>query len=268
MRDRRINQRPGAARPATPPAGRPAAPAAARPPVPPAARTAAPRVDPSKAEHILIESDENPDPRSAGQTVRARRRLKNPLRHRLTVVTLFAEGYLEVVEYVRGRRGEPFRLDLHYLDPVPTIARVVAKRAWWTMAGCLAAALGALLLAYVASLGTLVVSFALAAGAAALVAAAIALNRTYETVEFLTFHGRAPVLTLVANFGAIKPVHAFLPVLSHAIEEAAEAISGDPSAYLRGEMREHYRLRGEGVVSDEICTEATGRILPLFDVQL
>src|SRR5204863_414840 len=170
MRDRRINQRPGAARPATPPAGRPAAPAAARPPAPPAARPAAPRVDPSKAEHILIESDENPDPRSAGQTVRARRRLKNPLRHRLTVVTLFAEGYLEVVEYVRGRRGEPFRLDLHYLDPVPTIARVVAKRAWWTMAGCLAAALGALLLAYVASLGTLVVSFALAAGAAALVA--------------------------------------------------------------------------------------------------
>src|SRR5438046_2703928 len=146
MRDRRINQRPGAARPATPPAGRPAAPAAARPPAPPAARPAAPR-----------------------------------------------------------------------------------------------------LLASAASLGTLVLSVALAAGAAAPVAAAIALNRTYETVEFLTFHGRALVLTLVANFGAIKQVHAFLPVLSHAIEEAAEAISGDPSAYLRGEMREHYRLRGEGV---------------------
>jgi hypothetical protein len=76
------------------------------------------------------------------------------------------------------------------------------------------------------------------------------------------------VLSLVANFGAMKPIRAFVPVLSQAIEEAAEAISGDPSAYLRGEMREHYRLRAEGVVNDEICTESTGRILALFDVQL
>ncbi|HUL82014.1 MAG TPA: hypothetical protein VL131_07725 [Gammaproteobacteria bacterium] len=192
-------------------------------------------------------------------------RLANPLRRQLTEVTLFDEGYLEVVENVRGRKGEPFRLDLHYLDPIPSITRFVAKRAWWTTAGCAAVALGAIAFA---SVGTLVVSFALAAGAAALVAAAIALHRSHEKTEFFTLHGRARVLSVVANFGAIKPVRAFVPELSRAIEEAAEKFTGETTAFLRAEMREHYRLRGEGVLSSDVCAESTGRILAQFEVQL
>jgi hypothetical protein len=228
-------------------------------------RAEAPRIDPAQAEHIFIASDEAPDPRSAGHTVRQRWRLANPLRRELTEVTLFDEGYLEVVERARGRGGEPFRLDLHYLDPIPSISRFIAKRAWWTTAGCAAAAIAALALS---SLGPLVVSFALAAGAAALGAAAIALHRSHEKTEFFTIHGRARVLVLRANFGAIKPMRTFVPELSRAIEEAAEKITDDTSAYLRAEMREHYRLRGDGVLSPETCAESTGRILAQFDVQL
>jgi hypothetical protein len=33
-------------------------------------------------------------------------------------------------------------------------------------------------------------------------------------------------------------------------------------------MREHYRLRGDGVLSHETCAESTGRILAQFDVEL
>jgi hypothetical protein len=33
---------------------------------------------------------------------------------------------------------------------------------------------------------------------------------------------------------------------------------------LRAEMREHYRLRGDGILDDE-CSEGTGRILVHFD---
>jgi hypothetical protein len=228
-------------------------------------RTEAPRIDHAQAEHIFIASDEAPDPRSAAHTVRHRWRLANPLRRELTNVTLFEEGYLEVVEHARGRKGESFRLDLHYLDPIPAISRVIAKRAWWTTAGCTAAALAAFALS---SLGPLAVSCALGAGAVALGAAAFALHRSHEKIEFFTLHGRARVLTLAANFGAIKPLRAFVPELSRAIEEAAEKISGDTSAFLRQEMREHYRLRGDGVLSNEICTESTGRILAQFDVQI
>ena len=231
----------------------------------PVPRAEAPRVNPAHAEHIFIGSDESPDPRTAGRTVRKRWRLANPLRRELTEVTLFDEGYLEVIEHARGGGAEAFRLDLRYLDPIPSISRFIAKRAWWTTAACAAAALGALALS---SLGPLVVSFGLAAGTAALGAAAMALHRSYEKTEFFTIHGRARVLVLSANFGAIKPIRAFVPALSRAIEEAAEKITGETSTYLRGEMREHYRLRGEGVLSTETCAESTGRILGHFDVQL
>ena len=247
--------RPDAQRSAAP---RPAAPRA------PVQRPAAPRVDPVHAEHILIESDEAPDPSSAGQTVRKRWRLSNPLRRELTNATLFAEGYLEVVEHGHGRSGEPFRLDLHYLDPVPSITRLVAKRAWWATIGCAAVAVGALA---VPALGALGVPMALAAGAAALGAAAIALHRSHEKTAFFTLHGRAQVLAVGANFGARSQMRSFARVLSRAIDEAAEKVSGDASAYLRNEMREHYRLRGDGVLSADVCAESTGRILAHFDVQ-
>jgi len=235
--------------------------AVARPAAP---RPAAPRLDPAQAEHIFIASDEAPDPRSAAQTIRKRWRLANPLRRELTKVTLFKEGYLEVVEKGRGRSGEPFRLDLTYLDPIPSISRVIAKRAWLLAFGFAALAVGAIALS---SFGPLVLSFGLAAGAAALGAAAIAMHRSHEKIEFSTLHGRARVLALGANFGAIKPMRAFVPELSRAIEEAAEKMTGDTQAFLRAEMREHYRLRGEGVLSPEICAESTGRILAQFDTQ-
>ena len=76
------------------------------------------------------------------------------------------------------------------------------------------------------------------------------------------------MLELVANFGSIKKFRAFVPALSRAIEEAAERIGVDTAAFLRAEMREHYRLRGDGVLDNDECAKGTGRILAQFDVQL
>jgi hypothetical protein len=230
-------------------------------------RAAASKPDATLAEHILISSDESADP-NAAKTVRERWSLRNPLRRQSTEITVFEEGYAEIKQRAARSSGAPFRLDLRYLDPIPSITRVVATRAWWTAAGCAVAALGAFALAYFTPLGALALSFGLGAAAAASVATAIALHRSQETIEFFTLHGRARVLVLVANFGAIKPFRAFLPELSHAIEEAAEEMIGDTSAFLRAEMREHYRLRGGGVLSVGSCAESTGRILAHFDVQL
>jgi hypothetical protein len=92
--------------------------------------------------------------------------------------------------------------------------------------------------------------------------------RSCERTAFATIHGRARVLELVANFGSLKKFRAFVPVLSAAIEEAAERIGDDTAAFLRAEMREHYRLRGDRVLSNQSCADSTGRILAQFDVQL
>ena len=89
-----------------------------------------------------------------------------------------------------------------------------------------------------------------------------------RATEFCTLHGRVPVLRLIANFGSMGNYRAFVPCSAHAIEEAAERIGTDTAAFLRAEMREHYRLRGDGVLGNDECAKGTGRILAQFDVQL
>ena len=233
----------------------------------PDATSAAPAL--AHAEHIFIGSeDSSRDPKIASR-VREHIELRNRLRHTVTEVTLYEEGFVEIVEQLRAERGDAFRLDLQYLDPIPSIRFVLAKRAFWLALGAAGAAGGASLLADLfPSIGPGAVVAAVLAAVTALGAAAVGLYRSHETVEFYTLHGRARVLRLVANFGSIKRFRAFVPQLSAAIEESAERIVHDASAYLRAEMREHYRLRGVGVLSPKTCADSTGRILAHFDVQL
>jgi len=234
----------------------------------PAAQTAPSVASGSPSEHIYIGSDEARNPATTARTVRERAVLRNPLRRATTTLTLYAEGFVGVAEERRGKVGDTFHLDLQYLDPVPTLERVIAAR--WLYATLSSGAIAALAvflarfeplqtaawivfgLATLATLGTLLVG----------------VHFTYEKTTFCTIHGRAPVLSLLANVGAIKKFRAFVPALSAAIEEAADQIANDNSAYLRAEMREHYRLRGDGVLSQQECAESTGRILAQFDVEL
>ena len=228
-----------------------------------------PVLDSSPSEHIYIGSDDaNPDPESAARTVRERVVLHNSVRRTKTELTIYEEGFLKVVESRRGTRAEPFRLDLRYLDPVPSISRVIATRMLYATGGCAGAAVVAWLLAQIDAVRTVGLWVMLAAVAATLGTLFVAIYRSYERTEFRTIHGRAPVLALVANLGSLKRFRAFVPALSRAIEESAERIADDTSAYLRAEMREHYRLRGDGVLSNAVCAESTGRILAQFDIQL
>ncbi len=231
--------------------------------------TAAPAATPEmRSEQIVISSEESATPTTASRTIRERLTLRNALRRTSVELTLYKEGFLDVVETCVGKDGERYRLDLHYLDPVPTIERSVAASWFYAALGCtILAGLAAFLLrfeplrlvAFVA-LGVAALAF----GATSLVG----LYRSCERTKFATIHGRAPVLDLVANLGSLKKFRAFVPVLSAAIEEAAERIGDDTAAFLRAEMREHYRLRGDGVLSNQSCADSTGRILAQFDVQL
>ncbi len=220
------------------------------------------------SEHIYIGSDDAPKVATAARTIAETLSLKNPLRSTRTELTLFAEGYVRVRRFRAERRVDAFDLDLHYLDPVPSITRVVTARMLYSALGLGAFGVVAGLLAGFDTLRPLAIPATLAACTAALVALGLTLYRSHERIDFSTIHGRAPVLSLVANLGSIRRFRAAVPVLSRAIEEAAERIGDDTSAYLRAEMREHYRLRGEGVLSNQSCADSTGRILAQFDVQL
>lgn len=225
--------------------------------------------DDSPSEHIYIGGDDfSADPATIARTVRNKLTLKNPVRRACAQMTFFEEGVLKITTLRNGRWSEPLYIDLRFLDPVPKIERMVATRWLYGAFGCgAAAALAAFLLRfdalYVAAASAL--GLAVLGGAAALY---VAIYASYERIEFFTMHGRATVLALIANWGSLRRFRAFLPVLSGAIDEAAESIGTDTAAYLRAEMREHYRLRGNGVLSQDSCAAGTGRILAQFDIQI
>jgi hypothetical protein len=219
-------------------------------------------------EHIYIASDENEPAAARARTVRERHSVANPLRRCRTDLTLYAEGGLKVVEQRGSKPGEAYLLDLQYLDPVPQTTQVVARRAVRTalvLAG--GAALG-FALASVRVAPEITAAAGFVAAGAALCAALAALRGSYERIVFVTRHGRAAVLTLRAGLGSIRRTRAVVPALAHAIEAAADRIGTDTSAFLRAEMREHYRLRADGVLSNDECADSTGRILAQFDVPL
>ncbi|MEO8466117.1 MAG: hypothetical protein ABI640_12305 [Gammaproteobacteria bacterium] len=234
----------------------------------PAASTAPSVADDSPSEHIYIGSDEARNPATTARTVREQVELRNGVRRTGILLTLFTEGFVCVTEESRGKTRGTFHLDLQYLDPVPSLERVFASRWFYaTLGSSAAAALAAFLIRF----EPLTTAAWIALGVASLAALGtllVGMYFSYEKTTFCTIHGRAPVLTLLANVGAVKKFRAFVPVLSAAIEEAAEQIGHDTSAYLRAEMREHYRLRGDHVLSQQVCAESTGRILAQFDVEL
>jgi hypothetical protein len=237
----------------------------------PPTQTASPSIAPSSApaEHIYIGSDDlGGDPATAARTPGNTVVLRNPIRRTGAELTFYDEGYLKVIELAKGNADAPFLLDLRFVDPVPKIERVIAMR-WLTAAfgsGALAV-LAAFLLRFDA-FHTIAVWALGISGVATAAALYVGIYMSHEKIEFCTLHGRAAVLELVANLGSIKKFHAFVPQLCRAIEEAAERIGADTAAFLRAEMREHYRLRGDGVLDNDECARGTGRILAQFDVQL
>ena len=259
-------------------AAKAAAPAtkAPAPKAAPAAKAAAPAAKPpppaapsSPGEHIFIGSDDlNADPATTARTARDAVVLRNLIRGTGAELTLYDEGYLKVTALKKGNADAPFFLDLRFIDPVPRIERVLAMR-WLTAAFGSGAvmALAAFLMRFDAFHAAAV--WGLGAAAIATIGTLyVGIYLSHERIEFCTLHGRADVLRLIANVGSIKKFHAFVPMLCRAIEEAAERIGADTAAYLRAEMREHYRLRGNGILDADECARGTGRILAQFDVQL
>jgi hypothetical protein len=88
---------------------------------------------------------------------------------------------------------------------------------------------------------------------------------SHEKIVFRTLHGRAAVIRFGAGLGTIRRFRRFVPRLIEAIANAAESMQEETAVYLRAEMREHYRLRGDGIISEEECAVSTERLLGEFD---
>lgn len=191
--------------------------------------------------------------------------IQDKLRGRKTFVQIYAEGWVDLEIDRRGKQSTHHRIDLRYLDPVPAMQRHHPIRLLQT-AGILFGLTA--LFAIPAGFGWFsVVSIPVTiVGAVATLGALFATYYfSHEKISFQTLHGRADAIRFGAGLGTIRKFHKLLPKLVDAIADAAESVHDETAVYLRAEMREHYRLRTDGVLSDAECADSTERILGNFD---
>jgi hypothetical protein len=218
-------------------------------------------------EHILLGSEEpeqvfeDEQPR----TVQRRIELNNRARGVKTVFTFFDGGFLGIREH-RGRKpGEEVVISLRYLDPRPVLSRSVATNTLYLAMSLFAFSALMGTLAYFSVLFFITLPAALASVIATASLLKMFIRRTHEQVAFHTKHGQVVVFTLFGNPGCFGASRALVPKLTRAISESRKFNTSSKSHHLREEMREHYRLREIGILTDAACVAGTRRILNRFD---
>jgi hypothetical protein len=214
------------------------------------------------SEHILLESDERrvPHPRSA-RKLHARVELRSRIRRRVLQLELIDYYYLVVRSYRARLVAAEYVLDLRFADASLTLSRHVASR-WILSALVLVALAGAI--AYRISGSAAPASWLAACGTVygmAVAATVVCLYRTTETLSMYSLHGHARLLEFTAGLGVKRAVGPFRNKLAAHIKLATAARRPLRSEHLRDEMREHFRLRESGVLSDEEYELSKARIL-------
>jgi hypothetical protein len=228
----------------------------------------------AEAEHCVLEdltvemtgiSAAFVGPASAPSEISEEVVIRDRFRGRQTSVRIFLEGWADIEIERRGHRSTSHRIDLRFLDPVPATSRHYPIRLL-KAAGIGAAATAILAIpAWFGWFSGFTVPATMSVGAITVIALLVTFYLSHEKIVFRTLHGRAGTIRLGAGLGTIRRFHKLVPRLIEAIASAAESMHDETAVYLRAEMREHYRLRGDGIISDNECAASTERILGEFD---
>lgn len=214
------------------------------------------------SEQILLESDERriPHPRSA-RRVHARIVLRSRLRRRALQLELI-DYYFLVVRLHRARSVvTEYVLDLRFADSALTASRHFASR--WLLTACALALLAgaiAFRIELSAAPGGWLAAFAVASSLA-VAAALVCVARTTETIAMYSLHGRAKLLEFTSGPGIARAFRPFAEKLSAHLKAATAMRRPVKSEHLRDEMREHFRLRENGVFSTAEYEASKTRIL-------
>ena len=226
----------------------------------------------AEAEHLVLEDSTVECPTLSTEIIaRTEQRelteqieIRDRLRKRRTLVRLYSDGQAEVA-LERPRGSYRHRIDLRYLDSVPSVERNYPVRLLKAAAVVAGLTIVAAIPASFGWLSAYSVPTAFAGLGLTLACLFIAYYLSHERIAFMTLHGRAETIRFGAGLGTIRRFRKLVPQISEAIATVAVSITDPTEVYLRSEMREHYRLRGDGVLTEQECAESTGRILESFD---
>lgn len=221
-------------------------------------------LDYSQAEHISLGGDEDVgEIDAAPRSPEYRLALKRAGHGAEQTLTLYDDGSVSIAETNR-KSNRQYSLHTRFLDACPEVTRHVAKHAF--IAAGVTAGLGSTLLALPMTLGVLE-TWRLPAGillaTTGLFALLLALYRTGDTLRFASLHGRVPVLTINGGIGCQRRCDQLLQKLFESSEDAQAETPGGNA--LRDEMRDHHRLKLEGIIDEADYEAAKLRILSAHD---
>jgi hypothetical protein len=217
----------------------------------------------ARGEHIHIEADPGtlaaPAPLRR-RTVRTSYALKSRLRGCETEVTIH-EDHFAAVRTVRPNAPPcKYELDLRFANPKPVRVRSIS---WFWLAltaGFALLAVGGIwssLGAWSSPIFLTALVTLLAAGGAAM----LFLRRTVESLDFVSMHGGATLVSVVGGIGSARSGKRFFIELIKSINAAKAQRPQERQQFLRDEMREHHRLRELGVLSEQQYEQSKARIL-------
>src|SRR5688572_28730531 len=213
-------------------------------------------------EHILLESDERDVPTlETARRVHARITLPGGRWRPALELALIDYFYLSV--HTARAHGARYVVDLRYVDPSARLGRRIP---WsWIAVGA------AFLLLAILGVRGMAASTAqwwrhewlsATAGFFAVAAAAlyVAVHRIAETLTLFSAHGRARFVCHAGGLGTLRAFRRFLPRLEAHLRIACARRRGG-AEHLRDEMREHFRLRQAGALTEAEYEAAKRRIL-------
>jgi len=216
-------------------------------------------------EHILLESDarEVPQLRTA-RKVHSRLRIRSWLPRRAIELTLLDYYYLSVRTWQSRRTVSQYVLDLRFADPGLRLSRHVAWR--WMIASVVLATLAVAIASWISSSSTTwwrhdwLPLFGGLAGLAACTAL-VSIYRTTQTLALFSVNGQARLLAFTGRLGTFRAVRRFSQQLAAHLQISVAARRSSKAEHLRDEMREHFRLKDAGVLSEQEYEVSKGRIL-------
>lgn len=218
-----------------------------------------------RAEHISLEA--TPDitaapARPPHRKVQSTFTLKCALRGCSTEVSILDDHYVSVRSQRLRTPVRKYGFDLRFVNPQPIRVRHIAG--YWIAASVLllAAAAGSIGVAVASSVanGSLWIAGAVCAAAAA-VTGFFSVRRTTESLEFVSAHGGAALISILGGIGSAKAGKRFFIDLIKNIHAAKLARPQPEQHFLRDEMREHHRLRELNVLSEAEYEASKARIL-------
>lgn len=201
------------------------------------------------SESICLSSEDEDSGKPVEQTTNSRFEQKGQFGCCEARFRIFNDHYIEVKTRGLFKRDCDYELDCTFLDPRPVR---VLRIDWWSAGTFLVLVLCLAAVAWqvpqlAAPRASIWIAVALLVLAAAM-ALGTCLYRSSDRIVFYTRHGRAPLLKLLNRRPAPDQLESFVVDITRRIERVNHR-QDDSEEFLSDELREHRRLKDQGVLT-------------------